>query len=110
MEVQAPLFMAFYNPQGIAFDGAGTVWVASQGETGSGPNLIPPSILPIAPSLLGNPNSVPNYLSSASLGAGPLRVAVDGSGNVWVLLANSTVDGVCRRGGSRRDTACPRSA
>jgi hypothetical protein len=28
---------------------------------------------------------------SSSLSVGPLRVAVDGSGNVWVLLANNTV-------------------
>ena len=43
----------------------------------------------IAPSLLSS--NKPNYLVASSLSAGPLRVAVDGSGNVWVLLANNTV-------------------
>src|SRR6202012_5434225 len=45
--------LSFYNPAGIALDGAGTVWVASQGG-GNGPVILP-SVLPIAPSLLGNP-------------------------------------------------------
>jgi hypothetical protein len=47
-------------------------------------------VLPIAPGLLAGSNT-PNYLVSSSLSAGPLRVAVDGSGDVWVLLANNTV-------------------
>jgi hypothetical protein len=34
---------------------------------------------------------LPNYLSASSLAAGPLRVAIDGSGNVWVLLAGNSV-------------------
>jgi hypothetical protein len=74
-----------WNPQGIVLDGAGTVWIASQGG-GTNP-VIQPSVFPIAPSLSGGGA----YLSSPSLAAGSLRVAVDGSGNVWVLLANNTV-------------------
>ena len=80
--------LSFYHPQGVAFDGAGTVWVASQGG-GTNP-IIQPSVLPVAPSLLAG-SLEPKYLSSSTLSAGPLRVAVDGSGNVWVLLANNTV-------------------
>jgi len=77
-------------PQGLALDGAGTVWVASQGGgTTSGGQTIAPSILPIAPAMIAN--NTANYLASSTLAAGPLRVAVDGSGNVWVLLANNTI-------------------
>ena len=75
------------NPAGLSLDGAGVVWVASQGG-GNNPVILP-SVLPVAPSLLGS--NTPNYLVSPSLSAGPLRVAVDGSGNVWVLLADNTV-------------------
>ena len=77
----------FANVAGASFDGAGTLWVASLGGTNF--PVIPPSVLPIAPSLIAN--NTPNYLASPSLAAGPLRVAVDASGNVWVLLANDTV-------------------
>jgi hypothetical protein len=79
---------SIFDPQGVAIDGAGTVWVASRGG-GTGTPVIPPSVLPFAPSLAGQ--SKPNPLSSPSLATGPLRVAVDGSGNLWVLLADNTV-------------------
>ncbi len=72
----------YLSPAGIAMDGAGIVWIASSGGT------IPPNVVPINPSL------VLDYgisLVSQSLSAGTLRVAVDGSGNIWVLLANNTV-------------------
>jgi len=74
----------FGSAKGLAFDGAAVLWIAS-GNAG-------PSILPYSPSLIGGYNAInPTYLSSPSLAAGPLRLAVDGSGNVWVLLANNTV-------------------
>ncbi|WP_254064697.1 hypothetical protein [Granulicella sp. S156] len=78
----------FLNANGLALDGAGTLWVSSVGgpATGGGPAVLP-SILPFSASVA----SSQNFLSSPSLAAGPLRVAVDGSGNVWVLLANNTV-------------------
>ena len=79
--------LQLFNPQGVALDGAGVVWLASQG--GGASPTISPSVLPIAPGLLAS-NS-PNPLASPSLAAGTLRVAVDGSGNVWVLLADNTV-------------------
>jgi hypothetical protein len=79
----------FFNAAGVAVDGAGTAWVASEG--GGNPGfVIPPSILPIAPSLFAG-GGFPTYLASPSLAAGPLGIAVDGSGNLWVLLANNTV-------------------
>jgi hypothetical protein len=71
------------NPRGLAEDGAGTVWVAGQGGTG-----ISPGVLPLAAS--GDFSGTLPY-DSSSLAAGPLRVAIDGSGNIWVLLANNTV-------------------
>jgi hypothetical protein len=77
-----------FNIEGIAVDGAGTVWVASQG--GSTDPVIPPGVLPIKPGLKNDIASALPFTSS-SLAAGPLRVAIDGSGNIWVLLANNTV-------------------
>jgi hypothetical protein len=71
---------------GIALDGAGTVWVAGQGG-GSGSASVPPGVLPLESS---GATSAKPYVSS-TLAAGSLRVAVDGSGNLWVLLANNTV-------------------
>jgi hypothetical protein len=69
----------FLNAKGLALDGAGMLWVASQGGSALGPGLLPAS------------SGTASSLSSPSLAAGPLRVAVDRSGNVWVLLANNTV-------------------
>lgn len=78
------------KPRGIAMDGAGVVWIAGQGGgLNQGGTSIPPGVLPLAPNLSGVASAFP--LASTSLAAGPLRVAVDGAGNVWVLLANNTV-------------------
>lgn len=76
------------DPRGVAIDGAGTVWVASAGSTTSGASL-PSGVLPIHPNSSGLSNAKP--YSSPSLAAGPLRVAVDGSGNIWVLLNDNTM-------------------
>ena len=79
--------LLLFNPRGVALDGAGIVWLASQGG-GTDP-AIPPSLLPIAPGLLSA--NAPNPLASSSLAAGTLQVAIDGAGDVWVLLADGTV-------------------
>lgn len=73
------------KPQGIAIDGAGTVWIAGAGGTGIA-GSIPPGIVPVRADSL-----VTTSYSSPSLSAGTLRVAIDRSGNIWVLLADNTV-------------------
>jgi hypothetical protein len=75
-----------YNAQGIALDGAGTIWLSSAG--GGTTPTIPPSVLPI---ILSGYLPPTGYYVSPSLAAGPLRLGIDGSGNVWVLLANNTI-------------------
>jgi hypothetical protein len=77
--------LSIVNAQGIAMDGAGTVWAASKGD---GKNYLP-NVISLVPSLIATSNA--GTFVSSSLSAGTLRVAVDGSGNVWVLLANNTV-------------------
>lgn len=73
-------------PRGVALDGAGVVWLAS---TGDGTSTLPASILPLNTSLTDYSSAKP--YAASSLSAGPLRVAVDGAGNVWVLLSDNTV-------------------
>jgi len=85
-------FDTIYDPQGVAIDGAGYVWIANTGgstQTGA-PFAVVPNVTEIDPSeLSGSGNYV--GLASSSLSAGPLRVAVDRAGNVWVLLSDGTV-------------------
>jgi hypothetical protein len=76
----------FSAARGIAIDGAGVIWVASAG--GSGTPVAQPNVIPIITGGYYGPGS--GYVSS-SLGAGPLRVAVDRSGDIWVLLADNTI-------------------
>jgi len=78
--LNSPGAFPFDNARGIAVDGAGTLWVASAGG-----GSIPPNILPVVS------NSAAQSYIASSLAAGPLRVGIDGSGNVWVLLANNTL-------------------
>jgi hypothetical protein len=79
-------FFTIYNPQGVAVDGAGYVWIAN---AGSSSNSIAPNVTEVDAGDLGDKIYV-DYQSS-SLSAGPERVAVDRAGNVWVLLAGNTV-------------------
>ena len=74
----------FANPNGVAVDGAGKVWVANASATGSN---TPPNLTEIDP---GNSSSSSEFISS-SLSNGPVSVSVDSSGNVWVLLQNNSV-------------------
>jgi hypothetical protein len=82
----APTFFFIYNPRGVAIDGAGAVWF---GNSGGGSEIVPPNVTEFLPSELNNLQSA--SLVSSSLAAGPTMVAVDGSGNVWVLLGNNTI-------------------
>lgn len=77
-------FTSIYNPQGVAVDGVGYIWIANAGSISSPPNLTEVD----GPDLSGT--FYAGYQSS-SLSAGPERVAIDRAGNVWVLLANETV-------------------
>ncbi len=77
------------NPRGIALDGAGFVWVGSRGDVTQ--PLLQPGVFPIDPATSTAIVSVARPYASPSLSAGSLRVAVDGSGNVWVLLGDNTV-------------------
>jgi hypothetical protein len=79
------------NTNGVALDGAGVIWAAGAGDPVQG---YVPDLMPFAPSLyVGNnyDGSSPGYFLAPTFSAGPLRVAIDGSGNLWVLLANNTV-------------------
>jgi len=80
------------NVRGIALDGAGSLWIGNAGSTTAG-NLALPTLTEVSPGLLSNIGAGASDVgfNSASLASGPLLVAVDGSGNVWVLLANSTM-------------------
>jgi sugar lactone lactonase YvrE len=70
-------------PEGIAIDGAGNVWVANRGGTDTSP--------PYPDSSISEFNSSGTAISpSTGYQAGlniSLRIAVDGSGNVWVTNA-----------------------
>jgi hypothetical protein len=73
------------DPVGIAIDGGGTLWI---GNPGSGTNSgIQPNLTAFNPSLA---NNKPGYVST-SLANQPLSIAVDNTGNVWLLLNNNTV-------------------
>jgi hypothetical protein len=68
------------NPQGLAFDGAGGLWIA--GPDGG----------VFLRDAMGNYASASVSIPVPNVGnAGSLRAAVDGAGNVWVLLANNIV-------------------
>ncbi|MEI9979861.1 MAG: hypothetical protein WDN23_12860 [Edaphobacter sp.] len=76
------------DPQAVAIDGANRLWVASAGgiSCGGGGNgsTQPPNV-----SLI---DTLQGYaFADQSLSNGPQFLAVDGSGNLWVLLNNNTV-------------------
>ncbi|MBT9333105.1 hypothetical protein [Paracidobacterium acidisoli] len=74
------------NSQGIALDGAGTIWVGNGGSTESSLN-VPPNVTGFKPAF---PSGYFEY-ASPSLSNRPLSLAADTSGNVWALLNNGTV-------------------
>jgi sugar lactone lactonase YvrE len=72
------------DPQGLAFDGSDRLWIAN---LGGGVNTQSPNL-----TLMGDSTSpISTSYSAPSFANGPLWLAVDGSGNVWVLLSNNTV-------------------
>lgn len=77
---------SIYNSNGIALDGAGRLWIGNAGDATMG---FASNLTEIIPSQV----SVGNYAGfySPTLAVGTKQVAVDGSGNAWVLLADSTV-------------------
>jgi hypothetical protein len=79
-------FNSIFDPQGIAVDGAGYVWIANAGSTSVG-------VVPNLTEIDGSALSQSEYVSyqSSSLSEGTERLGVDRAGNIWVLLANETV-------------------
>jgi hypothetical protein len=74
------------NSQGIAVDGASRLWVANSGAGSTGCNgTVAANVTLVDESANGT------AYTSASLSNGPLSMAVDNAGNLWVLLSNNTV-------------------
>jgi hypothetical protein len=86
----APSSIPAVNPfrcsSGAAVDGAGVVWSANTGGPAD-PLVTPPNIAGFNPAL---PSDTFGFVST-TLSTGPVSVAVDGSGSVWVLLHDNTI-------------------
>jgi len=80
---------SLYSPRGVAIDGAGAVWFGNLGGSYATGTTVQPNITELQPKVYAT--TVYADLASSSLAAGPLMVAIDGSGNLWVLLANNTL-------------------
>jgi hypothetical protein len=80
----AELAGGLYDPQGMAIDGEGNLWVVNQsGSAGGGISEFAPSnngttLTPLSPSGTG----VWGFFSNTTIGT-PIGAAIDGSGNVW---------------------------
>ncbi len=72
------------GPTAVAIDGADRVWVTNTGAYNCGTGTPQPSV-----SLIDTANGY--SFVHTSLSNSPLFLAVDGSGNLWVLLNNNTV-------------------
>ena len=81
------------NSAGIALDGAGDLWIANAGaQVASGDvGVVAANVTEIMPAQLTG--TTPGFagLLSPSLAVGTKEAAVDGSGNVWVLLSDSSL-------------------
>jgi hypothetical protein len=76
--------------KGIALDGRGTVWIADSGGSASLPGL---DAYYSNDTWSANVSTESGASSTAasSLAVGTLRVAIDASGNIWVLLSDNSV-------------------
>lgn len=75
--------------RGVAIDGSGKVWAASQDMTDLFGNLLGlPNLSEFNPAVGGSTSA---FYVSQSLTNHPLSVSVDSAGNVWVLLNNNTI-------------------
>jgi hypothetical protein len=82
------LYQPIAGAKGIAFDGSNRLWIANSGGFASnGSNIVAPN--------LGLFDTITDSVSidyeNQNFAAGADSVAVDASGNVWVLLGNNTV-------------------
>jgi hypothetical protein len=80
--------LPFINARALALDGSDRLWIVSQGGPSSGKTL--------SGNLISYPLTETSAywwfsLDSSVLSGGVKSAAVDGSGNMWVLLANNTV-------------------
>jgi hypothetical protein len=78
------------NSEGMAFDGSNRLWVANAGgNNGNGTGVIIPPNLNLYDSSASNNN---NAYADTNFSNGAPFVAVDASGNVWILTSNNTVE------------------
>jgi hypothetical protein len=70
----------------MAFDGSNRLWVANAGDSG---NQISANLSLLDTTM--SPITVSIYYTDADFSNGASSVAVDASGNIWVLLGNNTV-------------------
>ncbi len=89
-----PLGGGIFNPQGMAIDGTGDLWVVNANGTGSSAtgggisefaSSNGTSLAPLSPSGAG----LWGFFSNTTIGA-PTGAAIDGSGNVWFKTRNGS--------------------
>lgn len=76
-QVLAAAAYQFADPNGVALDGTGNVWVANNGATGGGSVTEVPAATPSQPVVFADTSTDTPF-------DGPVGLAADASGNVWV--------------------------
>ena len=89
-----PLPGGVFNPQGMAIDGTGDLWVVNANGTGSssaggGISEFAPSNGASLTAMSPSGTGVWGYFSNTTIGA-PIGAAIDGSGNVWFKTMNGS--------------------